>query len=555
MNVSACSSQIDTRTLYRYFHTIPIQSTKGVIPVSHLSFRRTALVGLALAATLLVSACAGGSTAPVAAGKSVVVDASFDLKTADPSREYETTGSIVAKALYETLLTFDGSDVSEPVPGITSYELNADSTVMTLTLDGKHTFSDGTDVTVDDIVFSLQRVQGIKGNPSFLLDGVTVDKTSDTTLTLTSATPNPALPYILPNPALGVLNQKVVEANGGSDTADDAAEKFLNETSAGSGPYLLESFDSASQVVLTKNPNYAGTAPGYDRVVLRNVQGPTQKLNVEAGDSQVALDLNPDQVAELNTENVTVLSDPSRYMIFLLLNQNPEINAFTSNPDFVEAVKQGVDYNKLVELAGAGSVQPGGFIPSLFVGALDAKDGNSRDVAAAKAALAKSGYAGEAVTLNFPNDITVQGLSLQSVAEAVQAQLKEVGITVTLAPSPVATELDSYRNGTETMGLWYWGPDFPDPSNYLVFTPGELVGLRAGWAAGADQTVTDLAAAAAAATTVEDRQAAYEALQKAQNATGPFVPLLQPAQNVVTAKSITSVSLNPVWTIDLAGIK
>ena len=35
----------------------------------------------------------------------------------------------------------------------------------------------------------------------------------------------------------------------------------------------------------------------------------------------------------------------------------------------------------------------------------------------------------------------------------------------------------------------------------------------------------------------------------------PFIPLLQPAQNVVTAKSISSVSTNPVWTVDLASIK
>ena len=28
------------------------------------------------------------------------------------------------------------------------------------------------------------------------------------------------------------------------------------------------------------------------------------------------------------------------------------------------------------------------------------------------------------------------------------------------------------------MGPWYWGPDFPDPSDYLNFLPGALAGLR-----------------------------------------------------------------------------
>jgi peptide/nickel transport system substrate-binding protein len=521
--------------------------------VSH-SLRRAALVGLALASALVLSACGGASNNASSGGKSIVVDASFDLKTADPNRQYETTGGILAHALYQTLLTFDGSDVSKPVDGLAGYSMSSDNKVLTLTMKGGATFSDGSKVTADDAVFSLKRLQGIKGNPSFLLEGVTVAKTSDTTLTLTSAEPNPALPYILPNPSLGVVNKKVVEKNGGSDTASDKAEKFLNKTSAGSGPYVLESFDAASQVVLTKNPKYTGTAPTYSRIVLRNVQGPTQKLNVEAGDSQIALDLNPDQVAALDASKVNVISSASRYMIFLLLNQDKAVDPFTSNPDFLEAVKKGIDYDKILGLAGTGSERPGGFIPSIFVGALKAGDGNQFDAAGAKAALAKSGYQGETVKLNFPNDITVQGLSLQSVAESIQAQLKSVGITVQLAPAPVATELDAYRNGKEPMGLWYWGPDFPDPSNYLAFTPGDLVGLRAGWAAGADPTVTDLAAKAKAATG-DDRTAAYQALQKAQNASGPFVPLLQPAQNVVTAKSVKSVSLNPVWTIAFDEIK
>lgn len=520
------------------------------------SLSRVLLGATAVAATALaLTGCAGGpNSGGGASGKSLVVDASFDLKTADPNREYETTGSIVAKALYQTLLTFNGSDVTKPVDGLASYEMNADNTVMTLTMKDGAKFSDGSEVTVDDAVFSLQRVQGVKGNPSFLLDGIKIEKTGDKTLTLTSAKPNPALPYILPNPALSVVNQKVVAKNGGTSDANDKAEAFLNGESAGSGPYTLESFDAAKQVVFKANPNYQGDKPAYSRVVLRNVEGPTQKLNVEKGESQVALDLNPDQVAELSGSKVKVESNASRYMIFLLLNQDPAVNKLTSNPDFVKAFKLGVDYDKIVDLAGKGSVRPGGVVPSLFDGALEAADGNQRDVAAAKAALAKSGYAGEKITLNFPNDITVQGLSLQNVAESVQAQLAEVGITVQLAPAPVATELDAYRNGKETVGLWYWGPDFPDPSNYLVFSPGELVGLRAGWKAGADDAVTKAATAAAAATG-SDRASAYGDWQKQLNASGPFIPLLQPAQNVVMAPSVSSVTTNPVWTVDLALIK
>lgn len=158
------------------------------------------------------------------------------------------------------------------------------------------------------------------------------------------------------------------------------------------------------------------------------------------------------------------------------------------------------------------------------------------------------------VKLEYPSELTVNGLSFQPLAERIQANLKEVGITVELTPAPVTTALDNYRNGKEELGLWYWGPDFPDPSNYLSFAPGKLVGLRAGWKAGADKDVEAAADKAGAAVTDDDRKQAYTDFQQKLNATGPFMPLIQPGQNIVTAASVTGVEYHPVWTINVADL-
>ncbi|WP_411700448.1 ABC transporter substrate-binding protein [Conyzicola sp.] len=517
--------------------------------------RAPALLAIGLASVLAVSGC---SASPAGSGdtseKTLVIDKSFDLKTTDPARAFELTGSIVDKAIYETALDFEGSDVTTVVPGIATYEENDDNTVLTLTVDGEHTFSDGSPVTADDIVFSYQRVQGIAGNPSFLLDGVTVEKTGDDTVTLTSATPNPALPFILPNPSLGIVNSKVLLANGGSTGADDDAEAFLNETSAGSGPYMLEAYSVTTKVTLTLNPEYAGDKPAYSRVVLENVEGATQKINVQAGAAQIALDLNADQVSDMG-DDVNVVENVSPYLIYSWFNQDAAVSAgVTNQPDFLKAVRQGIDYDTILSIAGEGAVQPGGMVPSIFTGALESDPSNVFDLDAAKEALASSGYNGEEVTFSYPNDITVNGLQMQTLAEAIQSQLKDVGITLTLAPGPISTFLDAFRAGTLQSGIMYWGPDFPDPSNYLVFNPGESLGLRAGWAAGTDEAVTSAAAAAAAASG-DERVSAYEAWQTAANASGPFVPIVQPGQYAVTTPEISSLELNPVWTIDIADIK
>ncbi|MFJ2033630.1 ABC transporter substrate-binding protein [Streptosporangium sp. NPDC087985] len=521
---------------------------------------KAALLPVLLTGALALAACSSGgsSTAPQSgtAAKTLVIDTSFDLKTADPGRTYEPTGLLVGKAIYETLLTFEGSDVTKPVPALAeSYELSADGKVMTLKLRQGATFADGSPVTADDVVFSLNRVRDMKGTPSFLLDGVEVAKTDETTVTLTSETSNPALPYILPNPALGVLNSKVAKEHGATADTGDKAEQYLNSTSAGSGPYTIESFNVSSQVVLKANAEYWGAAkPVYDKVVIRNVEAATQKLNISRGDSQVALNLSGDQVAGI-AGGLQVKKTASANVIFLLNNQNPSVSKVTSNPKFVEAVRKGVDYQGLLELAGEGSVQAPGVIPTMILGALPADQAAQRDVEGAKAALKESGISDPKVTLEYPSELTVSGLSFQPLAERIQANLKEVGITVDLAPAPVTTALDNYRNGKEEMGLWYWGPDFPDPSSYLNFLPGKLVGLRSGWEAGSDKELEASGDKAATAIGDDARKEIYTSLQTRLNEVGPFVPLIQPGQNIVTAASVTGLEFHPVWTVDVADLK
>lgn len=524
---------------------------------------KAALLPVLLTGALALAACSSGGSSTTsqnggttAAAKTLVIDTSFDLKTADPGRTYEPTGLIIGKAAYETLLTFEGSDVTKPVPALAeSFELSADGKVLTLKLRQDATFADGSPVTADDVVFSLNRVRDMKGTPSFLLDGVDVAKSGAETITLTSKSANPALPYILPNPALGILNSKLAKEHGATADTGDKAEQYLNSASAGSGPYTIESFNVSSQVVLKANAKYWGaTKPVYDKVVLRNVEAATQKLNISRGDSQVALNLSGDQVTGI-TGDLQIKKTPAANVIFLLANQNPSVSKITSNPKFAEAVRKGVDYAGLLELAGEGSVQAPGIIPSMLLGSLPPDQAAKRDVEGAKAALKESGVADPTVKLEYPSELTVNGLSFQPLAERIQANLKDVGITVELAPAPITTALDNYRNGKEELGLWYWGPDYPDPSDYLAFLPGKLVGLRAGWKAGADKELE--AAGAKAATTIGDeaRKQAYVDVQTRLNAAGTFIPLIQPSQNIVTAKSVTGLEFHPVWTVDVADLK
>ncbi|MGN8026401.1 ABC transporter substrate-binding protein [Microbacterium sp. 22242] len=516
---------------------------------------RHAAAALIAVAAIALAGCSGGNSAnnsnSSSGGGTLVVDTAFSLETGDPGRNYVPTGNLVLHAVYDTLLTFQGSDSSTPKPDLATMKQNSDATEFTFTIQDGRKFSDGTPVTADDVVFSLDRVAGITDSKAnFLMAGITVTKVDDKTVKLSTKTPSLQLPAIVTNPSLAILNSKVVEKNGGKTDTSDTAKSWLDANSAGSGPYKLQSLDLTQQVVLVKNDKYDGSdKPAYDKIVVRNIsRSSTQLTNLKGGDSNVAVDLSGDQVKNLGS-GFTVNSAPSAETLFLLINQDKNVGGVTANPKFAEAVRYALDYDKLLELAGKGSVQATGVIPPMFPGAN--KTGVKQDLDRAKAALAASGYKGEQIKLQFPNDNPVGGVEFTPVAERVQEQLKAAGINATLAPAPFATEVQPYVKAQEAFSLWYWGPDYADSSSFLPFGPGQKVGLRAGWPADADPGIANLVTKAQNATSVDERNTAFGDYAKAMQESGPFVPLIVPGINLASSPKVAGLQYNVTWTLDL----
>lgn len=524
--------------------------------------RRRVIGASLLSAALALTGCAAEDTkSPGAAAPkdTLVVGKSFDLATADPGRSFEITGGIFGRAVYDTLLTFGKGDATTPIPMVAeSFEANEGATEYKFKLRTDVVFSDGTPLTSADVVFSFNRVKNIKGNGSFLVEGLTVAAPDESTVVITSDKPNTAIPAIITAQSLGIVNSTVVKANGGTDAADaattDTAEKFLNATSAGSGPYIIETFNTETETVLVANPKYWGEPAAYKKIVLKNATAENQLMDVQSGTIDIALDLGSDQLPAIQSKpDIAIEKGISPTLFFLFSNANPEISKVTSTQAFRDAVKYGLDYDGLLDIAGEGSQQAPGVIPSVFFGALKPEDAVVRDIEKAKAAVKELGSI-DPITLEYPSDFSAAGISFGTVAERVQANLKEVGLEITLAPSPISTALDSYRAGTQEMGLWLWNPDYPDPADYLVFAPDNIVGLRAGWAADANPELVSMADDAAVATEDSKRADVFREFQLAINEVGVFAPLFQPGATVVAGKDIKGAVFSAVFGIDLTYI-
>ena len=281
----------------------------------------------------------------------------------------------------------------------------------------------------------------------------------------------------------------------------------------------------------------------------------TQLINVGRGSHEVAIDLASDQAQSLRSNSkVKVALQPSTWVFWLFANNNPQISAVTSNKQWQNAVRFGLDYKSILSVAGPGAYQTPGLIPSMFAGALPAKDAVKQDVTKAKAALQASGQGSESVTLEYPSDLTINGVPFTTLAQKVQANLQAIGISVTLSGSPTGTWLTSYRSGKMAFGLSLWGPDYPDPADYLTFAPGQLVGLRAGWAKGGNAAIEKTAAAAAVATAPAKRTALFQQFQRQLNTAGPYFPLMQPTQVFVATSDLKNAVYNAVYSIDVTKV-
>ncbi|TMV76411.1 hypothetical protein FGG78_28385 [Thioclava sp. BHET1] len=208
-----------------------------------------------LAAFLLASSgLAAGLSAPAVQAQdtdTLVVARSMDVNSLDPARAFCDTCQIYLSAVYQTLVTL-APDNKTLVPNLAkSWEANDDFTQFTFHL-GKAEFSDGSAVSADDVVWSIDRLKNLKGSPSFLMDGlVSVTATDPETVVFKLDAPNSEFLNKLSASYAGIVNAKEAKAHGALATADaaskDTAESWFMSHSAGSGPYMLRRGDAADR--------------------------------------------------------------------------------------------------------------------------------------------------------------------------------------------------------------------------------------------------------------------------------------------------------------------
>src|SRR5262249_57205198 len=110
----------------------------------------------------------------------------------DPHRAYEFTFLIIDQGCYDTLVTFERNNFSKPAPRLaTRWQVSPDAKQLKFELRRGVRFASGNPVNAEVVKWSFERLRGIQGNPSYLMDPVeSMEVQGDSNLTITLKQPD-----------------------------------------------------------------------------------------------------------------------------------------------------------------------------------------------------------------------------------------------------------------------------------------------------------------------------------------------------------------------------
>ncbi len=511
---------------------------KASLSRRHFIERSAALATLPPALTAAMAAAVPSQARAARPKALIIVQQPGSLRTVDPGRASEVDAAAISRALYDSLLSLNGAD---PAPGYaTHWTVSPDGLTYTFDLHSDWKFSDGTPVTPEDYIFSCQRQRNNKSDASWLLGNVaSMTKSGPNQIKVTLKSLDVDFLRLVPNPSLGVTNAAIVRAHGGTDAADaattDTATTWLDQHSAGTGPFMIDHWDRGSEMVLRANPHYWGPKT-FDTVVFRFVQDPTtQRDLLLRGDAHIAVNLTPDLAADLQqrgpTSKVAIATVPALGIAYL--GFNVKASGPIGQPKAWEAVKCAVDYEGLKAIYLGGGQPTGSIVPPQLPNALPVAEGMKQDIAKAKAALAALGMPnGFSFKLTYGADQIIQNVPATDVAQKIKSDLAAVGITAELVGEPLTQELTDYRAGKPEAVLHLWAVDYPGWTDFLPnYAPGGHVAKpRQNWTPDASPEAQEIASLTAKAMSSVDPKDQIEPALQAQrliNQHGPYAWLFE----------------------------
>ncbi|MEV6868255.1 ABC transporter substrate-binding protein [Streptosporangium subroseum] len=501
-----------------------------------------------LGAVLLaaVAACGNQGNAEQAAGR-LVLAAPRDL-AAGPEDPYFTHRTL---RVWEPLVTLD--DKMSPAPALaTEWEPSDEGRRWTFTVRSGVTFSDGTPLNAEAVVANIERFRRIAPKPSafFSLDAgmeaaygkLTGVRAEGGKVVFTLAEPVADLPARLADFYSMIQAPSAFKADG------DFAGKPV-----GTGPYTLVSWSKGQQVELAANPGYWGAKPAFDKIVVKTIPDANARVAaLRAGEVAGLIDkgaLLPGQTAAVAADGrFHVTRTPSVLTHYLTFNASRDPFA---DPRLREAVDLAIDRKSIADKLLAGTAAPGApFLSPIFGALSDPSLRSIHDSAKARELIDAAGRPAEPVSILISSSEIGQ-FPYADIAEVLRAELEEVGL-----PSRVnvveATKAVMEAGDYDIFLSAYSVPNGDPDYLFRRFLRSDAAWNRDRNLGYRNDTFDRLIDRAAAVSDPDERRELYHEVQRLLATDRPMIPLAYQDNPVVMSTTVTGLTQNPVYLVDLA---
>ncbi len=408
-----------------------------------------------------------------------------DYLTADPMAQNELLTNSINGHVYESLVE-RGKNL-EIVPSLAASWKQTGPLVWIFNLRKGVKWHDGSDFTADDVVFSINRLQGATSNFRVYANDVgQARKIDDYTVEFTAKVPSKVMLEILAN-SLFMMNKAWCEKNNATKTQDFANEKeaYTARNAMGTGPFMLVSRDPDVKSVFKKNPNWWGLKEkrfegNVDEIVYTPIKEANTRMSaLLSGELDFVLDPPPQDVEKLKQDkNVKVYEGRENRIIFLGMDQARDellySNVKGKNPfkdrRVREAFYRAIDVNAINK-----SVMRGLSVPTAINLPNPDKAGVPKsmdkrypyDIAAAKKLLADAGYPnGFETQIDCPNNRYIND---EKICVAVAGMLAKIGINLKVNAIPRAQFFPKAQRLEVSMYMLGWGGATTDA--YFTLSP------------------------------------------------------------------------------------
>ncbi|PZA06752.1 MULTISPECIES: ABC transporter substrate-binding protein [unclassified Meiothermus] len=376
-----------------------------------------------------------------------------------------------------------------------SWTITGESKVYTFKLRKGVKWSDGRDLTADDVVFTYTQIVAnpeAKGGDAGNFAGVKIEKVDASTVRFTLPKPAPAFIHYMRLPIMPKHKLLPFSQEGGKKPGDinNAWPTTVDPNEVvGTGPFKLQSYTPGQKVTLVKNPNYwkrdaDGTPlPYLDRLefliipdsqarVAQFLAGNLGQLNITGSDFP-SLKQREVQGAPIKVVQFRALFGSPPHLAFNYDDKNPELAALFRKTEFRRAIQSAVNrkriiddvYNGLAELPGNGvaPVSEWYYDTTKLLG--------TYDLAAANAALDKLGLKKgpdgirllpSGKPLEFTLTYGSNSSTFTAIATIIQNDLKAIGVKANLQ-GVLAANLLSTGRGKDWDAILLGFGDQPDP--------------------------------------------------------------------------------------------